>query len=89
MILTVESISAFPKMAAASEGALKLKEISSVHTEGLPAGELKHGTLALIEEGTPVIVICPDDDIFYATINKAAETKARGALVVAVSDKYN
>ena len=50
--------------AIASEGALKCKEISYAHAEGMPAGELKHGTLALIEAGTPVVVICPDDYTF-------------------------
>ena len=73
--------------AIAGEGALKLKEISYVHAEGLPAGELKHGTLALIEKGTPVIVICPRDYTFNETISNAAETKARGAFTIGVSDQ--
>jgi glucosamine--fructose-6-phosphate aminotransferase (isomerizing) len=73
--------------AIAGEGALKLKEISYIHAEGLPAGELKHGTLALIEEGTPVVVICPNDYTYNATITNATETKARGAFIIGVSDK--
>ncbi|MFC1938114.1 glutamine--fructose-6-phosphate transaminase (isomerizing) [Chloroflexota bacterium] len=71
--------------AIAGEGALKLKEIAYVHAEGMPAGELKHGTLALIEEGTPVIAICPRDYTFHETLSNIAETKARGAFVIGVS----
>jgi glutamine---fructose-6-phosphate transaminase (isomerizing) len=70
----------------ASEAALKLKEISYIHAEGLPAGELKHGTLALIEEGTPVAAICPDDNTFSETLSNATEAKARGAFIIGVSD---
>jgi glucosamine--fructose-6-phosphate aminotransferase (isomerizing) len=73
--------------AIASEGALKLKEISYIHAEGMPAGELKHGTLALIEPGTPVVVICPADYTFPETLSNATEAKSRGAYVIAVSDK--
>ncbi len=73
--------------AIAGEGALKLKEIAYVHAEGMPAGELKHGTLALIEEGTPVIAICPRDYTFHETLSNISETKARGAFVIGVSDE--
>ena len=73
--------------AIASEGALKLKEISYIHAEGMPAGELKHGTLALIEPGTPVIVICPADYTFSETLSNAIEAKSRGAYIIGVSDK--
>jgi len=73
--------------AIAAEGALKLKEISYIHAEGMPAGELKHGTLALIEEGTPVVVICPKDYTFEETLANAAETKARGAFIIGVSEE--
>jgi len=73
--------------AIASEGALKLKEISYIHAEGMPAGELKHGTLALIEPGTPVVVICPADSTFFETISNAVETKSRGAYIIGVSDR--
>jgi len=73
--------------AIASEGALKLKEISYIHAEGMPAGELKHGTLALIEHGTPVVVICPGDYTFAETLSNAMEAKSRGAYIIGVSDK--
>jgi glucosamine--fructose-6-phosphate aminotransferase (isomerizing) len=73
--------------AIASEGALKLKEISYAHAEGMPAGELKHGTLALIEPGTPVVVICPRDYTFAETLSNAIEAKSRGAYIIGVSDK--
>lgn len=72
--------------AMAGEGALKLKEISYVHAEGLPAGELKHGTLALIEEGTPVVVICPSDYTRVDIISNIMEAKARGAFIIGISD---
>jgi glucosamine--fructose-6-phosphate aminotransferase (isomerizing) len=75
--------------AIASEGALKLKEVSYIHAEGMPAGELKHGTLALIELGTPVVVICPDDYTYRETLSNATEAKARGAYIIAVSDRKN
>jgi glucosamine--fructose-6-phosphate aminotransferase (isomerizing) len=73
--------------AIASEGALKLKEISYVHAEGMPAGELKHGTLALIEPGTPVVVLCPADYTLAETLSNAMEAKSRGAYIIGVSDK--
>lgn len=75
--------------AVASEGALKLKEISYIHAEGMPAGELKHGTLALIEPGTPVVVICPADYTYHETLSNAMEAKSRGAYIIAVSDVEN
>lgn len=71
----------------AGEGALKLKEIAYVHADGMPAGELKHGSLALIEKGTPVIAVCPQDYTFYDTLSNVEEAKARGAFVIAVSDR--
>jgi glucosamine--fructose-6-phosphate aminotransferase (isomerizing) len=75
--------------AIASEGALKLKEISYLHAEGMPAGELKHGTLALIEPGTPVVVICPGDYTFRETLANAMEAKSRGGYIIAISDEEN
>jgi glucosamine--fructose-6-phosphate aminotransferase (isomerizing) len=78
-----------PNLAVAAEGALKLKEISYVHAECMPAGELKHGTLALIEEGTPVVAVCPRDDTFSQTMSNVMETKARGGFVIGVSDEDN
>lgn len=75
--------------AMASEGALKLKELSYIHAEGMPAGELKHGTIALIEDGTPVVAICPHDSTFNETISNAIETKTRGAFIIGISDEEN
>lgn len=72
--------------AMAGEGALKLKEIAYVHAEGMPAGELKHGTLALIEPGTPVVAICPTDYTFADTISNISEAKARGAHIIGISN---
>ena len=66
-----------------------MKELSYVHAEGFPAGELKHGTLALVEEKTPVFVINPSDDSYTNTLNNAAEMKARGATIIGVSDVPN
>jgi len=73
--------------AIAMEGALKLKEISYIHAEGMPAGELKHGTLALVEKGTPVVAICPRDYTFDETLSNVSEAKARGAYVIGVSER--
>ena len=73
--------------AIASEGALKLKEISYTHAEGMPAGELKHGPLALVESDTPVVVICPDDSTYNETVSNAMEAKSRGAYIIGVSDR--
>lgn len=73
----------------ALEGALKMKEISYIHAEGMPAGELKHGTLALIERKTPVVLLNPTDYTFADTLSNGLETKARGAFLVGVSDENN
>jgi glucosamine--fructose-6-phosphate aminotransferase (isomerizing) len=73
----------------ALEGALKLKELSYIHAEGMPASELKHGTLALIEEGTPVVVLNPDDGTYDDTLSTAHELKARGAEVIGITDRPN
>ena len=72
--------------AVADEGALKLKEIAYVHAEGMPAGELKHGTLALISDGTPVVAICPLDYTYEDSMANLMEAKARGAYVIGVSN---
>lgn len=69
------------------EGSLKLKEISYIHSEAYPAGELKHGTISLISEGTPVIVVATSDELYLKTISNAKEVKARGAYVILVTDK--
>ncbi|MDG6948071.1 MAG: glutamine--fructose-6-phosphate transaminase (isomerizing) [Nitrososphaerota archaeon] len=71
----------------ALEGALKLKELSYIHAEGMPASELKHGTLALIEKGTPVVVINPSGPSHAESLSNAEELRARGAEVIGISDK--
>ena len=71
----------------AMEGALKLKELSYIHAEGMPASELKHGTLALIEEGTPVVVLNPSGDSHADSLSNAEELRARGADVIGISDE--
>ena len=71
----------------AMEGALKLKELSYIHAEGMPASELKHGTLALIEKGTPVVVLNPSGDSHADSLSNAEELRARGADVIGISDK--
>jgi glucosamine--fructose-6-phosphate aminotransferase (isomerizing) len=71
--------------AVATEGSLKLKEISYLHSEAMPAGELKHGTLALITEGTPVIVVNTQEHVYDKTLSALQEVKARGASVIAVA----
>ncbi|HLD75440.1 MAG TPA: SIS domain-containing protein, partial [Candidatus Norongarragalinales archaeon] len=73
----------------ALEGALKMKEISYAHAEGMPAGELKHGALALITEGTPVVLINPNDYTFSDTLSNGLETRARGARLIGISDVNN
>ncbi len=71
----------------ALEGALKLKELSYVHAEGYPAGEMKHGPLALIEEGMPVVVLAPRDSYYKKTISNMQEVIARGAKVLLITNK--
>lgn len=73
----------------ALESALKIKESSYIHAEGFAAGELKHGVIALIEKGTPVIVYNPEDETYEDTLSSAHEVKARGAYVIGVSSKPN
>jgi glutamine---fructose-6-phosphate transaminase (isomerizing) len=73
----------------ALEGALKIKEIAYIHAEGIAAGELKHGPLALIDKNTVMIVINPSDTTFDDTLSSAHEIKARGATVIGISDKDN
>ena len=71
----------------ALESALKIKEVSYVHTEGLAGGELKHGAIALISKGTPCIVFAPTDETYEAIISNATEIKSRGGLIVGVGPK--
>jgi glutamine---fructose-6-phosphate transaminase (isomerizing) len=70
----------------AMEGALKLKEISYIHAEGYPAGEMKHGPIALIASDVPVIVLAPSDEWFEKTASNLQETKARGGKVILIAD---
>jgi len=71
----------------ALEGALKLKEISYIHAEGYPAGEMKHGPIALIDERMPVVAIAPRDDVFEKMIGNMQEVKARGGSVIALTTR--
>ena len=75
--------SSFP---IALEGALKLKELSYLHAEGYPAGEMKHGPLALIEEGLPVVIIAPKDKYFEKTLSNMQEVIARGGKILFITD---
>src|SRR5881628_1087621 len=73
----------------ALEGALKLKEISYIHAEGYPAGEMKHGPIALIDERMPVVAIAPHDAVFEKMIGNVQEAKARGGSVIALTTEGN
>lgn len=70
----------------ALEGALKLKEISYLHAEGYPAGEMKHGPIALIDKGVPAVVLIPRNALFEKTLSNIEEIKARGGRIIAVTD---
>jgi len=72
--------------AVAQEGSLKLKEISYIHSEAYAAGELKHGTLALIEDGIPVIALVTQEELYEKTLSNIKEVKARGAHVLAIAN---
>ncbi|HZN56367.1 MAG TPA: glutamine--fructose-6-phosphate transaminase (isomerizing) [Candidatus Polarisedimenticolaceae bacterium] len=71
----------------ALEGALKLKEISYIHAEGYPAGEMKHGPIALIDENMPVVAIAPTDGVFEKMLSNIEEVKARSGIVIAITDE--
>jgi glutamine---fructose-6-phosphate transaminase (isomerizing) len=73
----------------ALEGALKLKEISYIHAEGYPAGEMKHGPIALIEEDLPVVVLAANDGLFEKVVGNIQEAKARGGRIIAVTNRSN
>lgn len=75
--------------AAAQEGSLKLKEISYIHSEAYAAGEMKHGTLALIEQGTPVIALATQTEVMEKTISNIIEVRARGAYVIGITAQGN
>ncbi|MGL5714085.1 MAG: glutamine--fructose-6-phosphate transaminase (isomerizing) [Paraclostridium sp.] len=73
----------------AMEGALKIKEISYIHAEAFAAGELKHGTIALIEKGTPVIAVASQEALFEKMVSNMEEVRARGAYVIAIAQEKN
>ena len=73
----------------ALEGALKLKEISYIHAEGLPAAEMKHGPIALIDANMPVVVIAPNDAVYHKVLSNIQEVKARGGRIIAVATDGN
>jgi glucosamine--fructose-6-phosphate aminotransferase (isomerizing) len=72
---------------AALEGALKLKEISYLHAEGYPGGELKHGPIALVEEGVPVVAVATECHVYPKMLSNIQEVRARGAFVIAVASE--
>jgi glucosamine--fructose-6-phosphate aminotransferase (isomerizing) len=71
----------------ALEGALKLKEISYIHAEGYPAGEMKHGPIALIDEQMPVVALAPRDAVFEKMLGNIQEAKARGGSVIVIGSE--
>ena len=73
----------------ALEGALKLKELSYLHAEGYPAGEMKHGPLALIEDGLPVVIVAPKDKYFEKTLSNMQEVISRGGKVLLLTNKVS
>ena len=75
-----------PSSVIALEGALKLKEVSYIHAEGFPAGELKHGPIALVDETVPIVVVAPRDTVFAKTVSNMEEAVARGGRAVLLSD---
>src|SRR5439155_13145594 len=70
---------------AAMEGALKLKELSYIHAEGFPAGELKHGPIALVEDGVPVVAVATECHVHPKMLSNIQEVRARGARVIAIA----
>jgi glutamine---fructose-6-phosphate transaminase (isomerizing) len=74
-----------PSYPLALEAALKIKEVSYIHAEGFAGGELKHGVIALIDEGTPCLVLAPNDETFRAIVSGAQEIKARGGFIIGIS----
>jgi glucosamine--fructose-6-phosphate aminotransferase (isomerizing) len=74
-----------PSYPMALEAALKIKEVSYIHAEGFAGGELKHGVIALVEAGTPCVVLAPNDETFYSILSGAEEIKARGGYIIGIS----
>jgi glutamine---fructose-6-phosphate transaminase (isomerizing) len=70
----------------ALEGALKMKELSYIHAEGYPAGEMKHGPIALIEDGVPVVFLVPVDELHEKVLSNIEEVKARGGRIIVITD---
>ena len=75
--------------AIAFEGAIKLKEISYIHAEGFPAAEMKHGPIALLQKGFPVVVLIPNDELYLKNLSSIQECKARGAAIIAITTRVN
>ena len=71
----------------ALEGALKLKEVSYIHAEGYPAGEMKHGPIALIDDKMPVVVLIPRDEVYSKTLSNLREVESSGGRIIALTDK--
>ena len=71
----------------ALEGALKLKEISYIHAEGYPAGEMKHGPIALIDDTLPVVILAPEDGLYEKVMSNMEEVKSRGGIVIAIANE--
>ena len=69
----------------ALEGALKMKEISYIHAEGYPAGEMKHGPIALIDENMPVVCICVRDNVYEKMVSQVEQVRARHGIVIAIA----
>jgi len=78
-----------PSYPMALEAALKIKEVSYIHAEGFAGGELKHGVIALIEPGTPCLVLAPRDETFRAILSGAQEIKARGGYIIGISPSFS
>src|SRR6185312_8041204 len=76
-----------PSYPLALEAALKIKEVSYIHAEGFAGGELKHGVIALIEPGTPALVLAPRDETYDDVMSGAQEIKARGGFIIGISPR--
>src|SRR5207237_9144227 len=74
-----------PSYPMALEAALKIKEVSYIHAEGFAGGELKHGVIALVEPGTPCVVLAPHDETFASIVSGAEEIRARGGYIIGIS----
>ena len=77
-----------PSYPMALEAALKIKEVSYLHAEGFAGGELKHGVIALIDDGTPCVVLAPNDETFWSILSGAEEINARGGYIIGISISF-